>query len=91
MRKNKSAIKRAKQSEERRLRNSHVKTTMKTQVKKTLAAIGTKDKENLDVLFNKAVSQINKAASKGVIHKNNAARKISRLTKRLNSATQAKG
>lgn len=91
MRKNKSAIKRAKQSEERRLRNSHVKTTMKTQVKKTLAAIGTKDKENLDVLFVKAVSQINKAASKGVIHKNNAARKISRLTKRLNSATQAKG
>lgn len=64
---------------------------MKTQVKKTLAAIGTKDKENLDVLFVKAVSQINKAASKGVIHKNNAARKISRLTKRLNSATQAKG
>lgn len=91
MRKNKSAIKRAKQSEGRKLRNAHVKTTMKTQIKKTLSAIETKDKENLGVLFGKAVSQINKAASKGVIHKNNAARKVSRLTKKVNSAIQAKG
>jgi small subunit ribosomal protein S20 len=91
LRKNKSAIKRAKQSEGRRLRNAHVKTTMKTQIKKALSAIETKDKENLNLLFGKAVTQINKAASKGVIHRNNAARKVSRLTKKVNSAIQAKG
>ncbi len=91
MRKNKSAIKRTKQSEARRLRNSHVKTTMKTQIKKALSAADAKDKENLDVLFVKAISQINKAASKGVIHKNNASRKVSRLVKKVNRATQAKG
>jgi len=91
LRKNKSAIKRTKQSEARRLRNSHVKTTMKTQIKKALSAAETKDKENLDVLFVKAVSQINKAVSKGVIHRNNASRKVSRLAKKVNRATQAKG
>ncbi|MBP6940736.1 MAG: 30S ribosomal protein S20 [Syntrophorhabdaceae bacterium] len=91
MRKNKSAIKRTKQSEARRLRNSHVKTTMKTQIKKALSAADTKDTENLDALFVKAVSQINKAASKGVIHKNNASRKVSRLAKKVNRAAQAKG
>ena len=91
MRKNKSAIKSTKPSEARRLRNSHVKTTMKTQIKKALSAADAKDKENLDVLFVKAISQINKAASKGVIHKNNASRKVSRLVKKVNRATQAKG
>jgi len=91
LRKNKSAIKRTKQSEARRLRNSHVKTTMKTQIKKALSAAETTDKENLDVLFVKAVSQINKAVSKGVIHRNNASRKVSRLAKKVNRATQAKG
>lgn len=91
MRKNKSAIKRTKQSEAKRLRNSHVKTTMKTQVKKALSAIEATDKENLDVLFGRAVSQINKAASKGVIHKNNAVRKVSRLAKKVNRAIQIKG
>lgn len=64
---------------------------MKTQIKKALSAIETKDKENLNLLFGKAVTQINKAASKGVIHRNNAARKVSRLTKKVNSAIQAKG
>ena len=64
---------------------------MKTQIKKTLSAIETKNKENPDVLFGKAISQINKAASKGVIHKNNAARKVSRLTKKVNNAMQTKG
>jgi small subunit ribosomal protein S20 len=50
-----------------------------------------KDKEHLNEVFKKAVSYINKAASKGVIHKNNAARKVSRLSKRVHSALQAKG
>ena len=91
MKKNKSAIKKARQSEEKRLRNSHVKSTMKTQIKKITSAMETKGTKNLDSLFKDAVSYINKASSKGVIHKKNAARKVSRLTKKVNSLSQTKG
>jgi len=90
LRKNKSAIKKAKQSEERRVRNAHVKTAMKTQIKKALAAIETNDKDNSGDLLKSAISSINKAASKKVIHKNNAARKVSRLSKKANKIIQAK-
>jgi len=90
LRKNKSAIKRARQSEGRRLRNSHVKSTMKTQIKRVIQAMEGKDKENLDKLVESAVSYIDKAASKGVIHPNNAARKVSRLSKKINVFSSAK-
>lgn len=90
MRKNKSAIKKAKQSEERRVRNAHVKTTMKTQIKKALAVIETNDKDNSGAFLKSAISSINKAASKRVIHKNNAARKVSRLSKKASKVIQAK-
>ena len=90
MRKNKSAVKRARQSEERRLRNSHVKSTMKTQIKRVVQAMASKDKEHLDTLVKGAVSYINKAASKGVIHPNNAARKVSRLSKKVNIFSSVK-
>lgn len=91
MRKNKSAIKKAKQSEERRVRNAHVKSGMKTQIKKALAAIETNDRENSGELLKSAISSISNAASKKVIHKNNAARKVSRLSKKANRLLQAKG
>jgi small subunit ribosomal protein S20 len=84
LRKNKSAIKRTRQSEERRLRNSHVKSTMKTYIKRAVQVIEAKDKEHLDELLKRAVSYIDKAASKGVIHPNNASRKVARLSKRAN-------
>ena len=84
MRKNKSAIKRTRQSEERRLRNSHVKSTMKTYIKRAVQVIEAKDKEHVDELLKRAVSYIDKAASKGVIHPNNASRKVARLSKRAN-------
>lgn len=90
MRKNKSAIKRARQSEDRRLRNSHVKSTMKTQIKRVIQAMEDKDKENLNKLVESAVAYIDKAASKGVIHPNNAARKVSRLSKKVNVFSSAK-
>ncbi len=80
MKKNKSAIKRAQQAEKRRLRNSHVKSTMKTTIKKALSAI--KEKENIAEATQAASAYIDKAASKGVIHKNQAARRISRLAKK---------
>jgi len=85
LKKNKSAIKKARQSEERRLKNAHVKSTMKTQIKKVLAALEGKHTEHIETYFKGAVSYINKASSKGVIHKRNAARKVSRLAKKVNA------
>jgi small subunit ribosomal protein S20 len=90
LRKNKSAIKKARQSEARRLRNSHVKSTMKTNIKKVLTAIASKDKESLDATFKTTLSYINRAVSKGVIHKNNGARKVSRLSRKVHSLLQSK-
>ncbi|MCX8110721.1 MAG: 30S ribosomal protein S20 [Syntrophorhabdaceae bacterium] len=91
MRKNKSAIKRARQAEERRLRNSHVKSTMKTYIKKVTTAIGNKEIDQIQEGLKKAISYIDKTASKGVIHRKNASRKISRLTKRVNKILTTKG
>ena len=85
MRKNKTAVKRARQSEQRRLRNSHVKSTMKTYMKKVIAIMDGKETTNVDEAFRKAVSFINRAASKGVIHSNNASRKVSRLSKKVHA------
>ena len=81
----KSAAKRAKQNETRRMRNKSVKTSMKTSIKKVLAAKESGSEETT-TLLNQAKSVIAKAAKKGVIHQNNAARKISRLSKNINSA-----
>lgn len=85
MKKNKSAIKRVIQSEKRRLRNSHVKSTMKTNIKKVLVALKDKDKENLESTFKAAIAYIDRAASKKVIHRNSAARRVSRLAKKVNT------
>jgi small subunit ribosomal protein S20 len=90
LKKNKSAIKKAKQSEDKRVRNAHVKSTMKTQIKKTITAIETNNKDNTGELLKSAIASINKAASKNVIHKNNAARKVSRLSKKAHKVLQAK-
>jgi small subunit ribosomal protein S20 len=86
LRKNKSAMKKAAQAEKRRIRNSHVKTTMKTRIKKVMSALDAKETENLQAVHKDAISYIAKAASKGVIHKNNAARRISRLSKKVHVA-----
>lgn len=88
MKKIKSAIKRAKQAEGRRLRNSHVKSTMKGYMKKAISAISGSEGENAEAAFKKAVSSIDKAASKGVIHRNTAARKVSRLSKKFQVAAK---
>ena len=82
MRKNKSAIKRAQQAEKRRLRNSHVKSTMKTNIKKALSAVKEKDTANVEAVTKAAIAYIDSASSKGVIHRNQAARRISRLAKK---------
>ena len=66
------------------LRNTHFKSLMKTQIKNAESAIETKDKETVSIVQT-ALKQIDKTASKGIIHKNAAARKKSSLAKKLNS------
>ena len=78
----KSALKRARQNENRRLRNKSVKTRVKSVVK----AVRTADADAAAKL-DEAKSVIDKAAKRGVIHKRTAARKISRLAKHVNSVS----
>ena len=80
----KSAKKRAKQSQVRRLRNKSVKTTLKN-LEKKLRSAKEAGGENKDELLRKTQSAIQKAAKKGVIHKKTASRKISRLFKFMNA------
>jgi small subunit ribosomal protein S20 len=76
----KSQIKRNAQNEKRRLRNKAVRSELKTRVKSALASAGTDEQTDAARL---AIKRIDKAAAKGVIHKNAAARKKSRLAKRI--------
>ena len=80
-----SAIKRARQNEKRRLRNLHIKTTVKSSVKKVRAAIEKKDVEGAQKALLKAIPLIQKAHSKGVFHKKTSGRRISRLTRGVNA------
>jgi small subunit ribosomal protein S20 len=85
----KSALKRARQNEIRRMRNKTNKTRVKSVVKEVRTAAAEKGEgaEGLQVQLNEAKSAIAKAAKSGVIHKRTAARKVSRLTKLVNSAS----
>lgn len=82
----KSAIKRVKVAEKKRLRNRMIKSAMRTSIKKfeAAAADGTLDAK----LLSTTSAAVDKAASKGVIHKNAANRKKARLAKRLAKAAQ---
>jgi small subunit ribosomal protein S20 len=79
----KSQIKRNKQNEKRRLRNRVYSGGARTYVKKARIAIGEGGAEEARAAVLQAVSALDKAAEKGIIHKNNAARRKSRLMKRL--------
>lgn len=87
--KNLSALKRARQAEKNRLRNRIVKTAIKTITKKVEAAVNEKNKEAARKAFIEATETISKAASKGVIHKNTASRKISRLARLANTVLKS--
>lgn len=87
--KNLSAIKRTKQSLKRNIRNKAVRTAIKTQIKKVESAITSGNKEDAGKVLIEAIKTIQEAASKGVIHKNNASRKISNLTKKVNALSKA--
>lgn len=81
----KSAIKRVKTSDEHRAHNATVKSTMRTSVKNVEAALANNEVETAKDALLTAAKKLDKAASKGLIHKNAAARKKSRLAKQLNS------
>lgn len=81
----KSAKKRVKVSAKKNLRNRMVKSAMRTSVKKFEAAV-VADPQNAATQLNVTTSAIDKAAAKGVIHKNAANRKKARLAKQLNKA-----
>jgi small subunit ribosomal protein S20 len=81
----KSALKRHRQSEKKRIRNTAVKSTIKTTIKGVRESIKNKNAEEAALGLNKAGSQLDKAVTKGVLHRNNASRKISRLTTAVNA------
>jgi small subunit ribosomal protein S20 len=78
----KSQIKRNLQNERRRLANKGVRSEMKTRTKNAITAVGTDDEISALRL---AIKRIDKAASSGVIHKNQAANRKSRLMRRVNA------
>jgi small subunit ribosomal protein S20 len=81
----KSAEKRNRQNKIRNARNTHIRSTMRSYIKKIRTAITEGDTDTAKTLIEKAVPYIDKAASKGVIHKATASRKISRLAKLINT------
>ena len=80
----KSAKKRAKQSQVRRLRNKSVKTTLKNLEKRLKTAKETNSDDKNEIM-RQTQSAIHKAAQKGILHKKTASRKISRLFKFINA------
>jgi small subunit ribosomal protein S20 len=81
---NAAAEKRMRQERKRRLHNRMVKSIVKTQITKARQAINAGE-ENAEEAVRAAVSELDRAAKKGVIHHNNAARRKSRLMKQLNA------
>jgi len=86
-----SAKKRVRQNEKRRARNRWRKDQLKDQVKSFSTAMTAGDFTKAEEELRKTTQQLDRIATKGTIHKNTAARKRSRLTKRLNAARTAKG
>jgi len=81
----KSAIKRNRQNEVRKLRNRSIKSYLRSRIKRVLDALSASNPEAARETLRQAIPVIDKAASQGVIHFSNASRKISRLTRRVNS------
>ncbi|MCP3677731.1 MAG: 30S ribosomal protein S20 [Deltaproteobacteria bacterium] len=81
----KSAIKRHRQSLIRRERNNAVESTIKTATKKVHTAVESGNSEEAKTSLSAVTTLLDKAVSKNVLHRNNAARKISRLTRTVNS------
>ncbi len=85
----KSALKRIRSSERKRLRNKPIRTALKTYVKTAQSSISANDTEISADAVVRAISALDKAANKGIIHRNQAARRKARLMKRFNKAAVA--
>ncbi|MDK2847624.1 MAG: small subunit ribosomal protein [Desulfuromonadales bacterium] len=81
----KSALKRNRQAAVRNARNTHIRSTMRTLVKQVRSAVSAGNREEAQTAMDRAIPFIDKAATKGVIHKATASRKISRLAKLVNT------
>lgn len=84
-----SAKKRVRQARKRTLENNKIKSQMRYSIKKFLEAASAADSDNIQASFKEAIKVIDKAASKGVIHKNAAARKKSSLYKKFSESNTA--
>ena len=81
----KSAKKRVLVTEKKTMRNKAIKSALKTQIKKFLSAVEAGDKEAATKLYPETVSAIDAAVTKGILHKNNANNRKSKLAIKLNS------
>lgn len=81
----KSALKRLRQTSKRQARNVHVRSRMRTVIKRLREAIDSSDATAAQGYLKEAIKVIDSTRSKGVIHRRNASRKISRLTKAVNN------
>jgi small subunit ribosomal protein S20 len=87
--KSKTPAKRARIAEANRLRNKAQKSRLKTAIKKYEASLASNDVESAQIRLLEATSLIDKSVSKGILHKNNAARKKSALAVKFNKLTQS--
>lgn len=85
-----SALKRMRQAEKRRLRNRRVRSQTRTYIKRAKAQMEAGELEEAQQSVAKAIRALDKAAEKGILHKNNVARRKSRLVQKLNQALQTK-
>lgn len=81
----KSSIRSVKTDAERRAKNAQVKSQIRTATRKTVEAVAAGQAEEAKAAFIKATSVIDKAANKGVLHKNTAARKKANLAAKVNA------
>lgn len=84
----KSALKRIRQTEKRTDRNRHVRSTLRTFIKRVREAVASKDQAAATAALALAIPVIDSAATKGVIHSSNASRNVSRLTRLVNTLAQ---
>ncbi len=86
----KSSKKDLKRNAKNRTRNTEVKSALKTYVKKVKTAVAGTDAKAIETTLSSAVKALDKAVQRGVIHKNQAARRKSRIAKAANAAVKAK-
>jgi small subunit ribosomal protein S20 len=85
----KSAIKRNRQNEKRHERNRVVRSRVKSDVRKVREAVDSRDLPTAETQLRQAVKDLSKAASKGILHRKNASRRIARLSKRVAALKRA--